>query len=222
MITQEASMPRPQTNIDAVREQLLNIVEDLVRQRGSAEFSMAELANAAGMSPSNVYRFFENKEALYEAAAERWFAAKTAIMEEVIASNLPVRDKLFAFFARRFSVMVEQYQAEPDLFKSYMELGEQHFELVRGHVDLGDHYLSVIVAEAMEVGYLYGLTIDEAVSLINQMVHPYSKPDVIMRMGLGKLTVTKLERIIDAILIGLRSDARQMLHASHPPVRSVT
>jgi AcrR family transcriptional regulator len=214
-------MARPQTDIDAVREQLLEIVEDLVRQRGSAEFSMAELAGAAGMSPSNVYRFFENKEALYEAAAERWFAAKTAIMEEVIASNLPIREKLFAFFARRFGVMVEQYQAEPDLFKSYMEIGEQHFELVRGHVDLGDHYLSVIVAEAMEAGYFSGLTIDETVSLVNQMVQPYCSPDAIMRIGLSKLAIEKLERIIDAILIGLSADARQMLNRLHPPVRSV-
>ncbi len=215
-------MARPQTNIDAVREQLLEIVEDLVRQRGSAEFSMAELANAAGMSPSNVYRFFENKEALYEAVAERWFAAKTAIIEEVVASDLPIRDKLYAFFSRRFTVMVEDYQVEPDLFKSYMEIGEQHFELVRGHVDLGDHYLSVIVAEAMQEGYFSGLSIDETVSLINQMVQPYCKPDAIINIGLSKLTLGKLERIIDAILIVLSANARQVVHSLHPIVRSVS
>jgi AcrR family transcriptional regulator len=196
-------MARPLTDIDAVREQLLEIVEDLVRQRGSADFSMAELANAAGMSPSNIYRFFESKEALYEAAAERWFAAKIAIMEEVVASDLPIREKLLAFFARRFAVMVAQYQAEPDLFKSYLEIGQQHFELVRGHVDLGDHFLSVIVAEAMQAGYFRGLSIDETVSLINQMVQPYCNPDAIIYIGLVKLTEAKLAKIVDAILIGL-------------------
>jgi hypothetical protein len=30
-------------------------------------------------------------------------------MEEVTASDLPARDKMFEFFARRFAVMVEQY-----------------------------------------------------------------------------------------------------------------
>lgn len=215
-------MARPQTDMDAVREQLLEIVEDLVRQRRSAEFSMAELANAAGMSPSNVYRFFENKEALYEAVAERWFAAKTAIMEEVIASDLPVHEKLFAFFARRFDLMADQYRADPDLFESYMEIGEQHFELVRGHVDLGDHFLSIVVAEAMEAGYFSGFSIDETVSLINQMVHPYCNPDVMMRIGTAKLTTAKLARIIDTLLVGLSVTAHQRADSPEAKIRAVS
>ena len=73
-------MARPQTDIEAGRERLLDQVEDLVRKRGSADIAMNELASAAGMSPSNLYRFFESKEALLEAVAERWFADRTAIM----------------------------------------------------------------------------------------------------------------------------------------------
>jgi AcrR family transcriptional regulator len=196
-------MARPQTDIAASREQLLLIFEDLVRQRGASEITMSELAAAASMSPSNLYRFFENKEAFYEAVAARWFAAKTAIMEDVVASDLPVRQKLFVFFARRFELMVAQYQDEPDLFKSYLEIGAQHFDLVRGHVDLGDHYLSVIVAETMQEGYFEGYSIDEVVSLTNQMVHVYCNPEAIVKIGSAKLTVMKLQNIIDTILAGL-------------------
>ena len=161
-------MARPQTDIEAGRLELMEVVEDLVRKRGAADISMTELAAAAGMSPSNLYRFFDSKEALLEAVAEKWYAVKVAIMEEVTASDIPVRDKMFAFFARRFAVMVAQYEAEPELFKSYMEIGKQYFELLRGYVDLGDHYLSVIVAEAMEQGYFPGLSIDENVSLVDR------------------------------------------------------
>ncbi|MEP7348829.1 MAG: TetR/AcrR family transcriptional regulator [Sphingorhabdus sp.] len=196
-------MARPQTDIEAGRKQLLEVVDNLVRQRGAADISMAELATAAGMSPSNIYRFFENKEALSEAVAEKWFAEKVRIMEEVVGSNLPARDKLFAFFARRFAVLVDQYQAEPALFKSYLEMGHQYLEVVRGYVDLGDHYLAMIVAEAMEQGYFGGLSIDETVSLINQMVQPYCHPEAIITIGTTKLNEQKLGRIIDTILIGL-------------------
>ena len=61
-------MARPQTDIEAGRQELLDIAEELVRKRGGVELSMTELAAAAGMSPANLYRFFENKEALLEAA----------------------------------------------------------------------------------------------------------------------------------------------------------
>lgn len=196
-------MARPQTDIEAGRLQLLEAVDDVVRARGSADISMSEVAAAAGMSPSNLYRFFETKEALMEAVAEKWFATKIAIMEEVCDSNMSARDKMIAFFARRFRVMVEQYDADPALFRSYMEIGTLHIETIRGYVDLGDHYLSVLVVEAMEEGHFPGFTIDEAVSLINQMMHVYINPDMLLHIGTGKLHEQKLEQIVGAIFTGL-------------------
>lgn len=199
-------MARPQTDIDAGREQLLEVVDDLVRKRGSADISMTDLAAAAGMSPSNLYRFFENRDALLEAVAERFFAEKVKIMEDVTAADLPIRDKMLHFFGRRFELMVKQYEAEPDLLKSYLEIGQQHFEVVRGYVDLGDHYLALIVAEAMEQGYFEGLSIDESVSLINQMMQCYTNPEAIFYIGTVKLKVEKLARIVDTIFAGLNGN----------------
>jgi AcrR family transcriptional regulator len=196
-------MARPHTDIEAGRNALLEVVDDLVRKRGSADISMTDLAAAAGMSPSNLYRFFDNKEALLEAVAERFFAEKVRTMVEVAESDLPVRDKMYQYFARRYLAVVEQYEAEPDLLKSYLEIGQQYFEVVRGYVDLGDHYLSIIVAEAMEQGYFEGLSIDEAVSLINQMVQCYTSPDILFRVGTTKLSVAKLAMIVDAVFLGL-------------------
>lgn len=208
-------MARPQTDIEATRHRLLEVVDDLVRQRGSADISMTDLAAAAGMSPSNLYRFFENKEALLEAVAEKWFAEKIRIMEEVTASDLPVREKMYQYFARRFALMVQQYEAEPDLLKSYLEIGNQYFEVVRGYVDLGDHYLALIVAEAMEQGHFEGLSIDESVSLINQMVHCYTNPDAIISIGTGKLKAEKLARIVDTIFAGLSATVSEARHDAH-------
>lgn len=208
-------MARPQTDIEATRFQLLEVVDDLVRQRGSADISMTDLAAAAGMSPSNLYRFFASKEALMEAVAEKWFAEKICIMEDVIASDLPVRDKMFQYFARRFTLMVQQYEAEPDLLRSYLEIGNQYFEIVRGYVDLGDHYLALIVAEALEQGHFAGLSIDECVSLINQMVQCYTNPESIIYIGTGKLKVEKLARIIDTIFAGLGADVSETPQEAH-------
>jgi AcrR family transcriptional regulator len=195
-------MARPQTDIEAGRQMLVDKVEEIIRQRGGVDISMTELASAAGMSPSNIYRFFENKEALFEAIAENWFADKTRIMEEVVASDLLARDKMYAFFQRRYAVMVARYEEEPELFRSYCELGSQHFEVVRGYVDLGDHFLAVIVAEAMDQGHFPDLSIDRAVSLINLMIQPFCNPDLILQLAIMP-TEEKLGQIIDTIFAGL-------------------
>jgi AcrR family transcriptional regulator len=196
-------MARPLTDLEAGRQQLLDHVETLVRKRGAADISMTDLATEAGMSPSNIYRFFDNKEAVLEAVAEKWFAEKILIMEEVASSDLPIREKMFAYFARRFLWTVDQYEADPSLYKSYMEIGQIYFDVVRGYVDLGDHYLAEIVAQAMDNGYFRDLTIDEAVSLINQMVQCYVNPEAVMFIGTSKLNVDKLQRIVDTIFRGL-------------------
>lgn len=199
-------MPRPQTDIDAGRKLLLETMESLIQERGAIDISMTELATQAGMSPSNIYRFFESKEVLFEAVAEGWFADKVKIMEEVVASDMPVRDKLYNFFARRFLRLRAGIIKDPELFRSHCELGNRYFEVVKSYFDLGDHYLALIVAEAMEEGYFTGLSIDEAVSLINQMVTSYCSPNVI-QMILSKLSEEKLGIIIDTILAGLKREA---------------
>jgi AcrR family transcriptional regulator len=208
-------MARPQTDIDAGRTALLEVVDDLVRKRGAVDISMTDLAAAAGMSPSNLYRFFDNKEALLEAVAERFFAEKVGIMVDVTESDLPVQEKMYQYFARRYLAMVDQYEAEPDLLKSYLEIGQQYFEVVRGYVDLGDHYLALIVAEAMEQGYFEGLSIDEAVSLINQMVQCYTNPDALFYVGTVKLRVEKLATIVETIFRGL--DKKSSAQTLAPP-----
>lgn len=210
-------MARPLTDIDAGREALLDHVEALIQQRGGVSVTLAELATVSNMSPSNLYRFFESKEALYEAVAERWFAPKIRVMEEVVASDLPVRHKLYQFFARRFALMRDNFLADPVLFQSYLDLGQEHLDTVRGYIDLADHYQAMIISEAMGEGHFPGLTIDEAVSLVNLMIQPFCNPDLMAQLA-HSANEAKLALIIDAILSGLkRAD-----NVTEPGLRVVT
>lgn len=200
-------MARPQTDIEAGREHLLDIVMELIEERGNAALSLSELAARANMSPANVNRYFDNKEAVIEAVAGRWFAPKVVIMEEVVASDLPPRRKMYEFYARRFVYMKTEWERDPVAFATYCELGREHFEIVRTYVDLGDHYLSEIIGEAMADGHFPGLSVDDALSLINQMVSSYCNISV-MELIMPKLSEQKLARIIDAVFDGLSAADR--------------
>ena len=200
-------MARPQTDLDGGREALLALMVDLIEERGSSAFTMTELAARAGMSTANLYRYFESKEALIEAVAEHWFQPKVEIMEEVVASDLTPRRKMYEFYARRFSRMKAEWERDPVAFANYVELGKEHFELVRSYVDLGDHYLAVIIGEAQAEGYFAGLSIDEAISLVNQMTGLYVNIAA-MELIMPKLSNDKLARIIDAVFDGLSAHDR--------------
>ena len=200
-------MARPQTDLDSGREALLELMVGLIEERGSSAFTMTELAARADMSTANLYRYFASKEALIEAVAEHWFQPKVEIMEEVVSSDLAPRRKMYEFYARRFALMKSEWERDPVVFANYVELGKEHFELVRSYVDLGDHYLAMIIGEAMAEGYFAGLSIDEAISLVNQMTGAYVNIGA-MELIMPRLSTDKLARIVDAVFDGLSAADR--------------
>ena len=200
-------MARPLTDIEAGREALVGHVIDLIEERGTSAVTVNDIASLAGMSPANLYRYFASKEALIDAVAEHWFRPKVEIMEEVVASDLPPRRKMYEFYARRFTRLKGEWERDPVAFANYVDLGKENYELVRSYVDLGDHYLAEIIGEAMADGYFAGLDIDEAISLVNQVTSAYCSIGT-MEMIMPKLSTDKLARIIDAVFDGLSASDR--------------
>ncbi len=200
-------MPRPQTDSEAERDRLVELAIAMIEERGNAGITLSEIAARAGMAPASLHRYFANRDAVIEAVAEYWFRPKVAIMEEVIASDLPPRRKMYEFFARRFETMKAQWEQDPLAFATYAELGRENFEQVRSYVDLGDHYLSLIIGEAMAEGYFEGLSIDETLSLVNQMFGVYVNIGA-MELIMPKLSCAKLAIIVDTVFDGLTARDR--------------
>tara|TARA_R110002033_G_scaffold7454_3_gene27322 strand:- start:785 stop:1423 length:639 start_codon:yes stop_codon:yes gene_type:complete len=198
-------MPRPETDIEATRIKIMEAADRLIQDRGAISFTMADLATVVGMSPSNVYRFFESKDALAEAMAGEWFAELQVIMEALVSADIPVEEKLYQFFANRLVVKRARYEDDPELFEAYMDLGDEHFEVIKGYVDLADHYMASILAEAMEKGYFKGLELDSIVSLVNTMMQPFCNPRIMMQM-MHVATEERLRIVVNTILNGLRAD----------------
>jgi len=198
-------MPRPETDIAATRSRIIAAADQMIQEKGAISFTMSDLATAAGMSPSNLYRFFDSKDALAEAMAGEWFAELQVIMEALVSADMPVEEKLYQFFAQRLVVKRARYADDPGLFESYMELGDEHFEVIKGYVDLADHYMASILAEAMDEGYFKGLELDAVVSLVNTMMQPFCNPKLMMQM-MHLATEERLRIVINTILSGLRAD----------------
>ena len=188
------------------RRRLARLAMDMSERHGRA-ITFADLAAGAQISRAKLQEIFPDEGDLYDAVAEEWFAPLVAMMDEVMGSGLPVRRKMYEFFARRFVILRDQFREDPAAFKLYAELGDLHFERARSFIDLADHYLCELIAEAQAEGYLAGLGINDALSLINQMVTCYVLPVVIITFE-PRLTEAKLARIIDTIFDGLSAEDR--------------
>lgn len=198
-------MPLNETAREAERKRIARHVLDLVKQRG-AEIPWTVAMAESGVTRARFEALFADYDDLFDAVAQIWFAPHLAVMEEVLATTLPPQRKMYEFFRRRFVISQELFRADPEYFTILCEMGAANLERVRSYVDLADHYLCELIAEAQAEGYFAGLEIDEALSLINQMSSNYTLPDALIYLG-DKLTQDKLARIVDTMFIGLSGEA---------------
>lgn len=194
---------------DALRRELTAHTLVLMAERGTM-IGKSDLVVYTRTSRARIDELFPEESDLFDAVVEHWYAADVAIMEEVIASSLPIQRKFFEFFARRFRIEVDRFRQDPALFALCVELGSERFEQVRGYIDLADHYLSVLIAQAQAEGYFPGLSIGRALTLINQMVVCYTSPQLLMIVS-DRLSEEKLACIIDTVFAGLAGGDRGAL-----------
>lgn len=187
---------------ERVRADAADAALAFIRQRGRRA-TIDDIATVMGFSRVQMHRLFPTESDLVEAVAGQYFADDIRTMEDVLSRDMPVRERMYAFFADRFVRRFEDYRKDPDSFAILCEIGNQEYETVRGFVELADHYLSVIIAEAQAEGFFSGLSIDQALSLINQMIFPYVWPDAMLMMS-ERVSAAKLRIIVDTIFDGLK------------------
>jgi len=73
----------PTPTAEEARERILDVAEELFHRVGYAKTTMADIAQALGMSSANVYRFYPSKSAVNDAACRRLMARMQAGMRAV-------------------------------------------------------------------------------------------------------------------------------------------
>lgn len=194
--------PSPSTE----RARFIDVARKLIEQNGDG-VTLGMVANAAGVPRARVEAHFADDSEIIDAIVETWFVDHIAVMEDLLAADLPPNRKMYEFFVRRFRLNRERYRADPATFEIYCELGAAHFERVESYVDLADHYLCELIAQAQAEGAFPGLEINRALSLINQMVYPYTMAEVLTYMD-ERLSEAKLATIIDTLFTGLSGEDR--------------
>ena len=187
--------------IDQMRSRFAREAMALMERTGE-EVTRMRLAAELKIARSRLDAVFPEESDLLDAITGEWFAPYIAIMDDVMGSELPPRRKMYEFVARRFVRLQQSFQEDPTSFRLYIEMGERYFEYAQSYIDLGDHYLCEIIAEAQAEGHLEGLDVDFARSVINQIVSSYLQPYSIAMLG-DRLTEEKLAHIVDAIFDGL-------------------
>ncbi len=72
---------------EAYRELILDAADDLFREGEYERVKMSEIAEAAGVAKGTLYNYFDSKEAVFGALAQRWRECLTAELEQAVAGK---------------------------------------------------------------------------------------------------------------------------------------
>lgn len=97
------------TDAEARRQQIVDAASDCARRSGFHGASMAEIAQTAGLSVGQIYRYFENKEAIIAAIV----AGDTAEMRDIFVELIDARgDLLDAILDRCCGAVDDSYDRD--------------------------------------------------------------------------------------------------------------
>ncbi|AHK17707.1 MAG: TetR/AcrR family transcriptional regulator [Thalassolituus sp.] len=142
--------------IAAQRERIMDSASSVMAEVGFHHLSMRKLASQLGMTASNIYNYFPNKEALFVHTRRRGFDMAFADLNEQMANSANATAALYAFagnlidFAQRYPGYYQLMFQPPLLSLDHTDGVDQEIQLqVSRMVDEWQSHLLSLLADAV-------------------------------------------------------------------------
>jgi len=191
-------------------DRILSAAAEHVRRNGARRTTVVAVAEDAGMTHANVYRYFPSKAALLEAVTATWLKEVDAALAATADAPDPADDKVERMvleIARRYR---EKLDRDPKLFNVFVEADEAGQPVARKH----RARLRGLFERVVEEGATAGLMAKDrarAVNMIFDATFRFTHPAAVQfdRDAARAEHRLRLERVIRALLVALRARVPQ-------------
>lgn len=167
---------RPKLSAEEMRERILDVAVEHFRRIGYAKTAVADIANAMGMSPANVYRFFPSKRAINDALCARLMAQAEALLQSILSRPEPAATRLAALIVELHRHNKATLTQEHRLFDMVEVAMQENWPAIDAHCQRIVGHLARLIAEGIAAGEFrvvpvedFALTAFEAVA---KVMHP--------------------------------------------------
>lgn len=147
-IAQDTPESARQDNI----ERILEAAERLFRHYGYSKTTVADIARDLGMSPANVYRFFNSKEQIHQAICGRMLAASVALHRAIAALPLPAAERLNRCILEHHKVTVETMMDQQKVHEMVIVAIERDWHVIDKYIDELNLIHTDIIADGIAAG----------------------------------------------------------------------
>jgi len=201
-----ARLPRS-SSAEPVEARVLEIAGAHLRKFGAARTTIVGIAQDAGMTHANVYRYFPSKEALFEEVTAAWLRPLEARLREAADGADPAYDKLERMLLAIHRAYRQKLEADPALFDLLIDALDKGRASARQHRARVQSELQRVVEEGIAAGAFAMADRRRALSLIFDAAHRFIHP-LALRLDAetaAAVLEARFERVIALVLRALRS-----------------
>ncbi len=155
---------------------LLSVAADHLRRSGARAVTLVGIAEAAGMTHANVYRYFPSKAALIDAVAGRWLKDLEALVAEIADAPDPADDKLERLIQALARAHRDLLAEDRHLFDVYCDAAETSRALIRKHRTRLRQLIERVIDEGIATGKFDPLDRDRALAFVGDAAHRFINP----------------------------------------------
>ena len=195
------------------RERILHAAMNRIKHYGYGKTTMAEIAADCGMSPGNIYRFFEAKIDIAEAMARRHYS-ENQLESAAIARRKDIQpdERLREIFFKRMRDNYNLFHENAKILEVAEVLGRERPMFSNEQMAHDRVFLSALLEEGADKGLFLTGDYEFIAEMLQSATVKFSIPQLF-----SQLTLPKLERelggVLELLLNGLyaRSEARSMV-----------
>jgi AcrR family transcriptional regulator len=164
---------------DETRARILTEAERLFRHYGYAKTTVAEIADACGMSPANVYRFFASKSVINEAICDRMISGIEVRLRKIVAADASASERLISFIVTLAQHTIETMTDQKKVHEMVVVGMEENWDAIQRHLDAMTAMLAEIIASGIASGEFKRQDPLQAARCVHSALPGYAHPVVV-------------------------------------------
>jgi AcrR family transcriptional regulator len=171
--------PQVRTKPDDTRERIMETAEVLFRRLGFAKTAVADIAAELHMSPANIYRFFDSKNAIVQAICRRCLSEVEEKAWAVARSKAPAAQRMERMILEILAYHKENLVTEHRVNELVVAAIEHSWYTIRAHKDVMRNVVELVLRDGIDAGEFEAVDPRETAEVIMRSVVPFTNPLVV-------------------------------------------
>jgi AcrR family transcriptional regulator len=191
-----------ETRDNQTKARIVETAEALFKQYGYQKTTVSDIAKKLGMSPANVYRFFESKKEINETVALRLTGEVEAACRKLADSHGAAAERVKQLISIVHTMSKERYTEDVRMHEMVAAAMRDSWSMVKDHILRTDAIIAEIIQQGINSGEFVETDSRVAARCLHTAIMRFSHPGLIIECA--DMEEPTLEQMTEFVLRALR------------------